>query len=104
MKKTLISLIFAIAMIFTTSCGSLKLNTSIYDDPNDSFYITTSPYYHRQHYYNDYYYDRRSNYYQKQHFYRNEGPTVIIRGKSSFGNRNNANRNNNGRSNNRRKK
>lgn len=88
MRKIIISFIFAIAMLLISSCGPLMFSTS---DPNDSYYIESSPYYHHRHYYNDYYYDRHSNYYQRQHFYRNESPRIIIREKNS-GNRNNGNR------------
>lgn len=71
MKKLIISLIFAIAIIFA-SCTSLAFGVSGTYDSNDSYYIETSPYYHQRHYYADYYYDRHSSYYQKQHVNRNE--------------------------------
>jgi hypothetical protein len=72
MKKLIILFIFAIAMIFaSTSCTPLFSVSGTYD-PNDSYYIETSPYYHHRHYYVDYYYDRHSSYYQKQHINRNE--------------------------------
>ena len=59
-------------MIFITSCTPFLFSASGTYDPNDSYYIETSPYYHHQHYYNDYYYDKHSSYYHQQHFNHNE--------------------------------